>query len=144
MSAGWPVPGVKAGNHEIAFEEPDTIFLRIVGVLAEEHVERIIAAADPFLAVRPPVFWVLGMAEAGDMPGGSRRRMTEWARQRPSAGSAYVEASVPARMVITMLHHAVRLFTGAQQVMGFFATVEEARAWIATQRRVAPGVGAPG
>jgi len=131
MSAAGATPGIRVEEHEIVFDDASyTATMRVVGDVSEQEMAAIQEAVTPLLVGRPPRFWLINMTRAGIMGSGARRRLAGWMRSMPGPGVAYICANPRARIVMSLVHQAVRLFTGLQHASEFFDTEEEALAWI--------------
>jgi hypothetical protein len=126
---------MQVGKHEVTFEQPDIIRLRVVGKVAERDADGIVDAVASFAVGRPHLLWLIDLTEAGAIGGDARRRLIERLAEVPNRGAAFVGGSFAVRLVAKMAVHAAPLFTRRRNPVGFFEAEEPALAWIAAERR---------
>lgn len=126
---------VKSGRHEVRFEEPDLVIIRIVGELLVSDLEVFYPVLQRRFEGRGPQLWLMDMAEAGPMGAEARRYSAGWVPRLRLGATAMVHAGFQQRIITTMLTHAYRLFGAMSSPMKFFDDEASARAWLASQRR---------
>lgn len=126
---------VKSGRHEVRFEEPDIVHIRIVGELLVSDLEVLYPALQRYGEGLNRQLWLMDMAEAGTMSPESRRRSAEWVPRIRIGAAAMVHAGFEQRIITKMLTHVYRLLGVMNHPTRFFDDEASARAWLASQRR---------
>lgn len=124
------------GTHRMRVEG-DTVLTRYIGVPELVDVQAIHRHFDRVLAEHGRLFLINDMRRSGVPSAATRRWITEWARTNVVRGIASFGASLPIRMLQTMLYHASKLL-GSQPEINVHHCADEAEAfaWVASQRRL--------
>lgn len=125
----------RIGRHELRFEEPDLVHVRVVGDIGEHEVDEIFMELCSFGEGRPPQLWLMEMADAGSMNAASRRRSAYWMQRVQVGGVALIHLGFEQRIITQMLRHVFRLFTGVSYTLEIFHDGASARAWLVSLRR---------
>lgn len=114
----------------------DTVLTRYIGVPEREQVMVIHGYFDRVLAEHGRLFVINDMRRTGIPPADARRWMAEWARTHVVTGIANFGASLPIRMLQSLLLHAAALIGSRPEIPTVNLGDEaEAFAWVAAQRR---------
>lgn len=91
---------------------------------------------------RHPRTFVLARSSPGTIPADARKYALEWFRSHPEPLHAAVYDAGPViRTIISMIVRGIRLVSAAPIDFRFFATRDQALAWIAELRRAPPTAG---
>lgn len=126
---------VKSGRHEVRFEEPDLVHIRVVGDLLASDLEVLYPILQRRSEGRARQLWLMEMAEAGTMTAESRRFSAGWVPRLRIGATAMVHVGFEQRIVTKMLTSVYRLFGVMDFPLKFFDDEASARAWLESQRR---------
>ncbi len=124
---------VPVGEQITGFEEPDIIYMKLVGTVTEDEVRVINEMQIDFCRERDRVFFLIDLAELESLSNSSRRAAIEGLNQMPVGGLAVFRAPLTARVLAKLLVTGMRLF-GKYLPLQFFDDEAAARAWIEQQR----------
>ena len=127
---------ITVGRHTTYFEEPDIIFLRLVGAVSEEEAVEISRRHLEAGRALGHVLFLLDLERLRDLPAPVRRIAAESLHALPTHAMAVFRAPLRARVIAKMVVTALNLFRedGDKDLLEFFATEEEARAWLVLVR----------
>jgi hypothetical protein len=125
------------GRHVTYFEEPDIIFLRLSGPVSEEEGREINLRNREAGARLRHVFFLIDLGELLSLPSSVRRMAAETLRLLPTRAVVVYRAPLRARVIATMVVAALNFYRpeGDRNLLEYFDTEEEARAWLAQVRR---------
>jgi hypothetical protein len=124
------------GSHRVLVDG-DTVLTRYVGVPELVHLREIHQHFDRVLVEHGRLFIINDMSHSGVPPTEARRWIADWARTRRVSGIANFGASLPIRMLQSLVLNAARL-VGSHPMGNIVNTAGEAEAfaWVAAQRRL--------
>lgn len=112
----------------------DTVEIQYAGPFELEFAERVVATLAAVRAQHPRVFILA--ASGGSLTPEARKYITEWLRSSPTPLETAVWGGGPIhRAIAEMIVRGARLFRPGRFVITFHRTRDDARAWIAAQRR---------
>jgi hypothetical protein len=125
------------GQHATGFEEPDTIWLRLVGAVNEEEGRVINDFNVSYGKGRQHIFFLVDLAGLESIDPVARREAAVAMQQLPLCGVAIHGASLKAKVLAKLVFTAINLFRRTSEAsvpIHFFDTADEARAWIHRRR----------
>jgi hypothetical protein len=124
------------GRHTTSYEEPDILFLKLVGEVDNVEVREINQKHLDFSKDRDHMFYLLDLSELDNLPAQVRREASETVKVLPLRGTVVYGAPLKAKILAKLLMTAVNLFKGGknQNVVQFTDTEAEARAWLDKRR----------
>jgi hypothetical protein len=124
------------GPHTTYFEEPDTIFLKLVGYCNREQGEEINRRHLEFGQNRENVFYLIDHANLEGIDPEVRKRATQVLNEVPLRGMLGFSAPLKAKVIAKLIFTALNLFSGKAEKtpLEFFPTEADARAWIEKRR----------
>lgn len=127
----------RVGDQITYFEEPDIIYMKLVGVLAEADGLEVNRRQREFARGKDHIFFLIDLSELEGIHPSVRRAATETLKEVPLRGIAICQAPLKARVIAKLITTALNLFKSdaAKNPIEFIDTEEEARAWIASRRR---------
>ncbi len=125
------------GEQFTCFEEPDIIYLKLVGALGEADGLEINRRHRELAAGREHIFFLIDLSELERIHPNVRRAATVTLKEVPLRGMAICQAPLKARTIAKLITTALNLFKSdaAKNPIKFTDTEEEARTWIAARRR---------
>ncbi|HYO12574.1 MAG TPA: hypothetical protein VE685_05205 [Thermoanaerobaculia bacterium] len=132
MSETWRI-----GKQTTHFEEPDTIFMKMVGDVTAEEGLAINTKHTEYAQGRDRLFYLIDFSELESVPAPVRKAASETIKEFPLQGLAIFQAPLKARVLAKLILTAMKLFKGedaAGAPVAFLDSEEEARAWIAKRR----------
>lgn len=126
------------GKQRTVCEEPDTIYLKLVGDVSDEEVKAINDMHLEFARGRARVFFLVDMSELATLSSSVRKAAIEALNKMPLQGLSIYQAPLTARVLAKLIITGMRLF-GKNIPLQFSDSEAEAREWIA-QRRALPAV----
>jgi hypothetical protein len=124
------------GTHTTYFEEPDIIFLRLVGYCHRDEGEEINRRHMEMGQGRKDVYYLIDLAKLEGIDPEVRKRATEVLNEVPLRGMVGYAAPLKARVIAKLVFTALNLFSGkAEKIpLEFFDTEAQARGWIEKRR----------
>jgi len=126
------------GRHATYFEDPDVIFMRLVGMTSEEEANEINRRHRIWGDENPRVFYLLDLTRLEGIHPEGRKAASRTVRLLPLAGVAVYGAPIKARVLAKLVFTAMNLFkvnSADRFPIEFYHTEAEARAWIDARRR---------
>lgn len=127
----------RVGKQSTYFEEPDIIFMKMVGDVSAEEGLAINTKHTEYAEGRSRVFYLIDFSELESIPAPVRKAASETIKEFPLEGLAIFGAPLKARVLAKLILTAMKLFKG-QDAAGapvvFLDNEEEARAWIDKRR----------
>jgi hypothetical protein len=125
------------GKHTTSYEEPDILYLKLVGEVDTAEVREINQRHLDYGKDRDHLFYLLDLSELDNLPAQVRREASETVKVLPLRGTVVYGAPLKAKILAKLLMTAVNLFKGGknQNVVEFTDTETEARAWLDRRRR---------
>lgn len=122
-----------------AFEPPDIYVIKQVGDFSTEEIGAMCDALDELVAGKEALFAVIEQSLDGKLSAEARKVLL--ARMPPATtGIVFVNVSTLARIGISLGKKAFAMMTrGKELPTAFVDTPEQARAWVAEQRRLRTG-----
>lgn len=124
----------RVGPHQMRIEEPDTLHIRLYGVVEREHFEIFFRTIMDAVPPPTPLYVLRDARNGGEVTAQARRFIARQVDIARVAAIVTFGASFHGRTIITMLNKAMRLFNKNAPTVVFFDSEAEARAWIATHR----------
>jgi hypothetical protein len=121
------------GEQITGFEEPDIIFMKLVGTVTEDEVRVINEMQIDFSRGRDRVFFLIDLSELESLSNAVRRAAIEGLNQMPVAGLAVYQAPLTARVLAKLIITGMKLF-GKSIPLQFFDDEAGARSWVDQQR----------
>ena len=127
----------RIGDQITYFEEPDIIYMKLVGSLEEADGLEVNRRHREMARGRDHIFFLIDLAELERIHPIVRRAATETLKEVPLRGIAICQAPLKARVIAKLITTALNLFKSdaAKNPIEFTDTEEEARKWIADRRR---------
>lgn len=125
---------VPVGEQITGFEEPDLIYMKLVGTVTEDEVRLINQMQIDFCRGRDRVFFLIDLSTLEGLSNSVRRAAIEGLNQMPAHGLAVFEAPLTARVLAKLIITGMKLF-GKNIPLHFFDDEAGARAWIEQQRQ---------
>lgn len=127
----------RIGEQVVRFEEPDLIFLRLVGSVSDEEGRELDLRQRELAGRLARVFFLIDLERLDKLTPGVRKASTETLRELPTRGIAFCRAPFKARVLAKMIITALNMFRaeGDKHAVEFAETEDEARAWIDARRR---------
>jgi hypothetical protein len=124
---------VPVGEQVTGFEEPDLIYMKLVGTVTEDEVRVINEMQIDFCRGRDRVFFLIDLSELESLSNAVRRAAIEGLNQMPAGGLGVYRAPLTARVLAKLLITGMKLF-GKSIPLQFFDDEAGAREWIEQQR----------
>lgn len=125
---------VRLGGYVVRIEE-DVFLVRAGGEVTVEIAQGLVRLVRQ-VYTRHGRFFIIGdLKDAGPMPPSSRRIFLEFGIEHSPLAVAFFHVNLIARGVNALLFAAANLLGKKRQNMKQFSTEEEARTWIAAERR---------
>jgi hypothetical protein len=124
------------GKHTTYFEEPDIIFMRLVGDVSDAEGLELLRRQKAFAEGRKMLFFLMDGREMAGISPGARKAVAQTLKEIPLYGMANFESPLKARVVAKLVITAINLFRkdAATNPVEFFPSEQEAREWIASRR----------
>ncbi len=124
------------GAHTTYFEEPDIIFMRLVGEVSKEEGLELNRRHRDFGQGRHHVFFLIDLERLQKIDPEVRRVATETLRDVPLRGMALYRAPLKAKVIAKLIITALNMFKSdaSTNPVLFARTEDEARAWLAARR----------
>lgn len=126
---------IPVGEQITGFEEPDVIYMKLVGTVTEDEVRVINEMQIDFCRGRDRVFFLIDLSELESLSNSVRRAAIEGLNQMPVKGLAVYDAPLTARVLAKLIITGMKLF-GKSIPLQFFDDEPAARAWIEERRAV--------
>jgi uncharacterized protein YggL (DUF469 family) len=126
----------EVGKHMTCFEEPDIIFMRLIGEVSKEEGLEMNQRHREFGAGRHHVFFLIDLERLEKIDPEVRRVATETLRDVPLRGMALYRAPLKAKVIAKLIITALNMFKkdASTNPVIFADTEEAARAWLAARR----------
>lgn len=127
----------KVGDQITYFEEPDIIYMKLVGFLAEADGLEVNRRHREFARGKDHVFFLIDLADLEGIHPSVRKAATETLKEVPLRGMAICQAPLKARVIAKLITTALNMFKSdaSKNPIEFTDTEEAARAWIEARRR---------
>jgi hypothetical protein len=124
------------GKHTTYFEEPDIIFMRLVGDVSDAEGLELLRRQKAFAEGRKMLFFLMDGREMAGISPVARKAVAQTLKEIPLYGMANFESPLKARVVAKLVITAINLFRkdAATNPVEFFPSEQEAREWIASRR----------
>lgn len=125
---------VLIGAHSI-YREGDVVICCYDGATSLEELKAVHALIEEAMAEHQQVFQIIDMRSYPVPPPEVRKWIAQWAKTHTLGGIAFFGAHPLVRAATLMIQRAAQLFSQRPTTpLGFFATLEEARRWIESQK----------
>lgn len=121
------------GEQITGFEEPDLIYMKLVGTVTEDEVRVLNEMQIDFSRGRERVYFLIDLSELESLSNAVRRAAIEGLNQMPARGLAVFQAPLTARVLAKLIITGMKLF-GKTIPLEFFEDEAGARAWIDQKR----------
>jgi len=124
------------GEHTTYFEEPDIIFMRLIGEVSKAEGLELNQRHRSFGDGRHHVFFLIDLERLTRIDPEVRRVATETLRDVPLRGIALYRAPLKAKVIAKLIITALNMFKkdAATNPVLFASSEDEARAWLAARR----------
>lgn len=124
------------GKHVTGFEEPDILFMKLIGEVSDEEVKAINQTHLDYGQKAKHLFYLIDLSELDNLSPGVRKQASEVVRVLPLRGTAIYGAPLRARVLAKLMLTASNMFRGGKNTnpVEFVNSEEEARAWIEKRR----------
>lgn len=124
------------GRHTTKFEEPDLLFMKLVGDVSNEEVREINQAHLTYGQNVPYLFYLIDLSELDNLAPQVRKEASEVVKVLPLRGTAIYGAPLKAKVLAKLMLTAANMFRGGKNPnpVEFYDTEEQARAWIEKRR----------
>ncbi|HET7177271.1 MAG TPA: hypothetical protein VFI63_01140 [Solirubrobacterales bacterium] len=124
------------GAHTTGFEEPDVIFMRLIGEVSKEEGLEMNQRHREFGEGRHHVFFLIDLERLEKIDPEVRRVATETLRDVPLRGMALYKAPLKAKVIAKLIITALNMFKkdASTNPVIFANSEDEARAWLAARR----------
>jgi hypothetical protein len=124
------------GKHITYFEEPDIIFMKLVGDVNDAEGLELLRRQKAFAEGRKMLFFLMDGREMAGISPVARKAVAQTLKEIPLYGMANFESPLKARVVAKLVITAINLFRkdAATNPVEFFPSEQEAREWIASRR----------
>jgi hypothetical protein len=124
------------GKHITYFEEPDIIFMKLVGDVSDAEGLELLRRQRIFAEGRKMLFFLMAGKEMAGISPGARKAVAQTLKEIPLFGMANFESPLKARVVAKLVITAINLFRkdAATNPVEFFPSEQEAREWITNRR----------
>ncbi len=121
------------GLHEFSFEPPDLARGVFRGDISADEMRRMVAYMRACTAEHAPVMFMADVTALGAIPPETRKEVRGTVGI-PYGALAVHGATFRTKILCTLVLGAMKLLSGVQTPIGFFATEAEARRWLDEQR----------
>lgn len=121
------------GPHRYRIEPPDVVHVKLDGDVELEHI-RILYASVTELPDPSRAYLLRDARRVGEIKPQARAHIARSGRAKDVLAVVNYGSSFHARVLLTMVLKAVRVFRPSAPRLLFFETEEQARAWIASDR----------
>lgn len=140
----------RIGQHICTFEEPDIIYMRLIGPVSWEEGHEVNRRHLAYGETHDRLFFLIDLEKLESIHPDVRKEAGQIMRQIPLKGATLYKAPLKARVVAKLILTAMNTFRREEDKVPvlFLASEEEARAWIDKRRRelgvtiAAPAAGA--
>ncbi|AKT40247.1 hypothetical protein [Chondromyces crocatus] len=125
---------MQIGTHEVDFEPPDLITIRVKGDVLEGDADLLCTFCERCCEGLVRNFVIADLTQLGVFPSGVRKRLALRMRELPNEGTVVIGASFTARILMQCLIQAMQLAMRRQATTVFVDDEAAARTWIAKRR----------
>lgn len=124
------------GNHVTALEEPDILFMKLVGDVTNDEVKEINQTHLDFAQGFQQLFYLIDLSELDNLAPQVRKEASEVVKLLPLRGTAIYGAPLKAKVLAKLMLTAASMFRGGKNFnpVEFHDNETEARAWINKRR----------
>jgi hypothetical protein len=124
------------GNHVTNFEEPDILYMKLVGDVSNEEVKGINQAHLGYGENAKELFYLIDLSELENLAPQVRKEASQVVKMLPLRGTAIYGAPLKAKVLAKLMLTAANMFRGGKNPnpVEFCDTEAEARAWIEKRR----------
>ena len=130
------MPVHQIGKHLTGFEEPDILYMKLIGDVTNEEVREINQTHIDYSRTSPQLFYLVDLSELDNLAPQVRKEASEVVKSLPLRGTAIYGAPLKARVLAKLMLTAANMFRGGKDKnpVEFCTTEQEARAWIDNRR----------
>jgi hypothetical protein len=122
------------GEQVTGFEEPDIVYLKLVGAVTDDEVRVLNEMHQDFCRGRDSVFFLVDMSELETLSNSVRKATIEALNKMPLQGLSIYKAPLTARVLAKLIITGMKLF-GKNIPLQFSDDEAGARAWIEERRQ---------
>jgi len=124
------------GSHVTGFEEPDILFMKLVGDVSNEEVKVINQTHLDLAQGTHQLFYLIDLSELDNLAPQVRKEASEVVKLLPLRGTAIYGAPLKAKVLAKLMLTAASMFRGGKNFnpVEFHDNESQARAWIAKRR----------
>ena len=124
------------GSHVTGFEEPDILFMKLVGDVTNEEVKVINQTHLDLAQGTHQLFYLIDLSELDNLAPQVRKEASEVVKLLPLRGTAIYGAPLKAKVLAKLMLTAASMFRGGKNFnpVEFHDNESQARAWIAKRR----------
>jgi len=128
--------GHQIGKHFTTLEDPDILFMKLVGDVSNEEVREINRAHIEYGQLGKNLYYLIDLSELENLAPQVRKEASDTVKLLPLRGTAIYGAPLKAKVLAKLMLTASNMFRGGKNPnpVEFLDSEEEARAWI-TKRR---------
>jgi hypothetical protein len=131
--------GHQIGKHFTTLEDPDILFMKLVGDVSNEEVKEINRAHLEYGQLGKHLYYLIDLSELDNLAPRVRKEASDTVKLLPLRGTAIYGAPLKAKVLAKLMLTASNMFRGGKNPnpVEFHDSEAEARAWI-TKRRENP------
>lgn len=131
--------GHQIGKHFTTLEEPDILYMKLVGDVSNEEVKVINQAHLEYAQRGKNLFYLIDLSELDNLAPQVRKEASDTVKLLPLRGTAIYGAPLKAKVLAKLMLTASNMFRGGKNPnpVEFVDSEEEARAWITKRRQQA-------
>jgi hypothetical protein len=124
------------GQHVTGFQEPDILFMKLVGDVSNEEVREINQAHLDIAQGFQQLFYLIDLSQLDNLGPQVRKEASDVVKMLPLRGTAIYGAPLKAKVLAKLMLTAASMFRGGKNFnpVEFLDNEGEARAWIQKRR----------
>ncbi len=128
--------GYQIGKHFTTLEDPDIIYMKLVGDVSNEEVRVINKAHLEYGDLGKTLYYLIDLSQLDNLAPQVRKEASDTVKRLPLRGTAIYGAPLKAKVLAKLMLTASNMFRGGKNPnpVEFHDNEEEARAWIAKRR----------
>lgn len=131
--------GHQIGKHFTTLEDPDILYMKLVGDVSNEEVREINRAHIEYGQLGKHLYYLIDLSELDNLAPQVRKEASDTVKLLPLRGTAIYGAPLKAKVLAKLMLTASNMFRGGKNPnpVEFLDSEEEARAWITKRRELA-------
>lgn len=127
----------KVGSHATGLEDPDILYLKLVGDVSNIEVKEINQVHVEISQTNRQLFYLIDLSQLDNLSPQVRKEASETVKTLPLRGTAIYGAPLKAKVLAKLMLTAANMFRGGKNLnpVEFTDTEAEARAWIDKRRK---------